>query len=640
MQRVLQPSGAFVQPMSEHASDKIGADRLSRNKELTTDLDEELESNDNSVVKLKMTDLTKSLKDLKSKTIRNQHKPQRGPYSIQVHVIEARELKGRGAGDMSDPVVRVECFGKQKVTSIKHATLNPRWEECLYFEITDLDPKQLQMERIAISVMDANTFRKDVLIGSYEFDASYVYFSDHHEIFRKWIGLTDLTDKYEGIQGYLKVSIVCLGPGDEQKIHTLEEIEELEQNVSDDLVLMPPQITQKGYVLNINVYCAQDLPKMDSGVLGGSCDPYVSVNFAGITVRSSVFENQLSPTFNEALQIAVMEPIMSDRIIFSIYDKDKFDKDDLIGTFTISYRMAKRGALKKPFWVNLYGAGENMRNQVAIDMAKNLIEGSQYRGRFLLSATVDRIDEPKSSDAPIKIGGVNFQEMLSNYVIQCDIYSLIESPLPSKSKIKIAFQCGEYSWESTEKSLLNGAAEFYEAITDDSGGINLCCNFPQDAAQVPDIFIYVIHKKEKICYFRSPFADLFQIGFENPPKWISFKQEISKKHFESSAFPGTLLIGLRTGLLHQLPAKFSTISRPTISVSSQKAEISSPKFDLETEGKTSAPSLDIEFGNLDIEVVQARDVLAVDKMSSSSDPYVKLTLGSKSVKTKHILKVR
>jgi hypothetical protein len=290
--------------------------------------------------------------------------------------------------------------------------------------------------------------------------------------------------------------------------------------------------------------------------------------------------------------------------------------------------------------VLFFGAGENMRNQVAIDMAKNLIEGSHYRGRFLLSANVDRIDEPKSSDVPIKIGGVNFQEMFTKYVIQCDIYSLIESPLPNKSKIKIALECGEHSWESPEKSLLNGAAEFYEAIADDSGGINLCCNFPQDITQVPDVFIYVIYKKEKICYYRSSFADLFQNGFETPPKWISFKQEISKNHFESSAFPGTLLIGLRTGLFHQLPAKISTVSRPTVSLSSQKAEIASPKFDLETDEKTSAPTTDIEFGNLDIEVVQARDILAVDKMSSSSDPYVKLTLGSKTVKTKHILKVR
>ena len=37
---------------------------------------------------------------------------------------------------------------------------------------------------------------------------------------RQWVALTDVTDEHEGIQGYVKLSIVVLGPDDEQYIHS------------------------------------------------------------------------------------------------------------------------------------------------------------------------------------------------------------------------------------------------------------------------------------------------------------------------------------------------------------------------------------------------------------------------------------
>jgi hypothetical protein len=608
---------------------------LAKSKELTTDLDEEIE-------KPKQKKRNRSIADL-IKPMNARFKPIKGGYSIQVHIIEGRELKGRGIGDMSDPVVKVECFGMRKTTGIKHATLNPRWDECLYFEIADLDPKQLEMERISITVFDANTFRKNVVIGSYEFDASFVYYSDHHEIFRQWIGLSDITDAHEGVQGYLKVTIVCLGPGDEQKIHSFEEIDEFEQKSSDDVVLMPPHIDQKGYILTLNFHCAQHLPNMDLGILGGSCDPYVVASFGGITVKTSVFEKQLNPIFNQALQLAVMEPIMSDRIIISIYDKDKLDKDDLICIFTISYRNAKKGYFKNPVWFSLYGAAENVRNENALQMAKGYIEGSHYRGRILLSASVDRVEEPKSSERPLSIGGVHYQNTLSKYVLQCDLYNLIESPVANKSKIKIVLRCADYVWESSEKVVTEGSAEFYEAMSEENGSINLSMDLPSDFNQVSDIFVYLIHKKEEICYSRISFKDLISLGFDSSPKWLEFKHDRSTRALEKGTFPGMILLGLRCGFLKDLPSRISSVSRPSLdstfspNIEQKNMPLEENKLEDEIDSKTQPKSE--ELGQLDIEIVQAKDILAVDKMSSSSDPYVKVTIGSKSVKTKHILKV-
>ena len=43
---------------------------------------------------------------------------EKGDYVIQVHIIEARELKARDAGDTSDPVCEVQVMGQKKSTAI------------------------------------------------------------------------------------------------------------------------------------------------------------------------------------------------------------------------------------------------------------------------------------------------------------------------------------------------------------------------------------------------------------------------------------------------------------------------------------------------------------------------------------------
>lgn len=173
-----------------------------------------------------------------------QYKPKSGDYQVQVHIIEARQLKGRGLGDMSDPVVQVSVFGEVKSTSIKKSTLNCLWDEVLYFEQKAMEPVRLEMEKLQVSVLDANTFRKNVVIGTYEFDLSSVYFKQDHEVYKCWVALSDTSSDSEGIQGYLRLSVTCLGPDDEQKMHDNQEDDD-----DESPVLMPPHVEQKGILV-------------------------------------------------------------------------------------------------------------------------------------------------------------------------------------------------------------------------------------------------------------------------------------------------------------------------------------------------------------------------------------------------------
>jgi Ca2+-dependent lipid-binding protein len=82
-----------------------------------------------------------------------------------VHIIEARDLKGRDFGAISDPVVIVECLGKKKSTKIHKKALNVMFDEVLVFKFTDKYPAEIESGKITIRCNDANTIRRDVLIG-------------------------------------------------------------------------------------------------------------------------------------------------------------------------------------------------------------------------------------------------------------------------------------------------------------------------------------------------------------------------------------------------------------------------------------------------------------------------------------------
>ncbi len=124
----------------------------------------------------------------------------KGDYVIQVHIIECRDLKGRDFGATSDPVCVVECMGKKENTKTHKKCLNVVFDEVLYFEFKDCFPNELETSKINISVFDANTIRRNELIGAYQFDLATVYYKPHHEVYKQWAALSDTTNKFEGIQ--------------------------------------------------------------------------------------------------------------------------------------------------------------------------------------------------------------------------------------------------------------------------------------------------------------------------------------------------------------------------------------------------------------------------------------------------------
>ena len=119
-----------------------------------------------------------------------------------------------------------------------------------------------------VSVFDANVVTKNELIGSYQFDVTFVYLKEHHELYHQWVGLmneeADHDEDDVGVQGYLQLSVVVLGPGDKQKVHTAEEEEALrfgdgpgdgeDATMKITTLLMPPTIKQELHFLVITFH--------------------------------------------------------------------------------------------------------------------------------------------------------------------------------------------------------------------------------------------------------------------------------------------------------------------------------------------------------------------------------------------------
>ncbi|RLN67959.1 hypothetical protein BBJ29_005302 [Phytophthora kernoviae] len=204
-----------------------------------------------------------------------------GDYQVQVHIIEARDLKGENLSGTSDPYCLVDVMGVSKRTSTKYETLGCIFDEILFFHFPNVGRHELQEASIKISVYDKERVLKDNLIGTYQLDCLSVYGQPSHELYRQWIAVHDnLNKKDRGIQGFLLVSVVVLGPGDALRVHDRDA--EIEQELAEvpeanyptttpPLVLVPPTIELKLQFLVVKILRAEHLPAMDTGglLIGG-----------------------------------------------------------------------------------------------------------------------------------------------------------------------------------------------------------------------------------------------------------------------------------------------------------------------------------------------------------------------------------
>ncbi|TGZ59558.1 hypothetical protein CRM22_009034 [Opisthorchis felineus] len=331
-------------------------------------------------------------------------KPQ--DFQIRVKVVEARQLQGNNI----PPVCKIICAGSQKETKVKSQTNSPYWDETFYFNFYEAAATLFE-KLIVFGVYHSKKMRKDALIGSFKFDLGLVYDQDKHALLNKWLLLCDPDDTMSGCKGYLKVSVIIVGPGDEPPSLKVEngDKDDIETNL-----LRPAGVQLQPAIFKIRIYSAEDLPQMDPDTLKGIrtskdeseafVDPFVKVSFAGTTQSTSKKYGTDRPEWNEEIIINFQFPSMCDKVSLTLYDWDRVGDDDAIATAPIflsqvsAYRDESDGFLPTfgPSYITLYGSPREYQD--IEDKYKRLNkgkgDGAAYRGRILVELKTELLDDP------------------------------------------------------------------------------------------------------------------------------------------------------------------------------------------------------------------------------------------------------
>lgn len=584
----------------------------------------------------------------------------KGDYVVQVHVIEGRDIKGRGRTDMSDPVIRVSCMGNTQSTQIKKECANCIWDQVLFFEYKGLEAEEILQGKVQLECFDANTIMRDVLIGAFEFDVSQVYFNADHELHRQWVALTDTTNTYEGIQGYVRASIIVLGPNDEQKIHPLVEEDEDETNLLQ--VLVPPEIEQIPKLLVISLYQCRNLPAMDVGILGSQCDPYVWAQFAGIKVKSKRRKG-LNPDLVNEINIPVMEPIMASAIKLCLFDWNAATRNDRIATLTFNYNKIKRMGGLGPKWVPMYGAPIGRQKGIAAKMNRGVLEGTCYRGDMLLKIEIRDEKEPKKGLVDIGLLLESQCPKETSYLIRFDLYEGTEIvSFAMFGEMHVEIHIGSNCARSSRVPVKDGRCEWYETIVSSGPGGAQTENkefgplyLQKDLNQVPDLFVYLCNQKRRISFCRIPFKEIVQQHWLCHPKWWNLKEDKATDFLNEDVFPGALMFSVRGGLTATAPEvplyssrpfKSGSVSdqdiarlnrristRPRMSRGTRHPDETTPLMALmdDDEGDNEPAAQVPTVGKLQLWMYQAQDLPAMDS-NGTSDPFATIKTSNKDGK--------
>jgi hypothetical protein len=101
----------------------------------------------------------------------------KGDYLVHVFIEKAKEIL-MPDGSTVDPLIVVECLGQKQYSSSKDdigGSGEVAWNEHLFLEPKKVEKESAESGKILIKLMDKGIF-KDVLIGEFEFDLSFIYF--------------------------------------------------------------------------------------------------------------------------------------------------------------------------------------------------------------------------------------------------------------------------------------------------------------------------------------------------------------------------------------------------------------------------------------------------------------------------------
>ncbi|KAL1455456.1 hypothetical protein WDU94_009547 [Cyamophila willieti] len=237
--------------------------------------------------------------------------------TLILRVISAKELPAKDMSGTSDPYVKVALLPDKKhrlETKIKRRTLNPRWNETLYFEGFPI--QKLQARVLHLHVFDYDRFSRDDSIGEVFLPLCQVDLSEKPTFWKA------LKPPAKDKCGELLTSL-CYHPSNS--------------------------------VLTITLLKARNLKAKD---INGKSDPYVKVwlQFGEKRIekrKTQIFKCNLNPVFNESFSFNVpWEKIRECSLNVMVMDFDNIGRNELIGRILLAGKNGS-GASETKHWQDM-----------------------------------------------------------------------------------------------------------------------------------------------------------------------------------------------------------------------------------------------------------------------------------------------
>ena len=279
--------------------------------------------------------------------------PPEGEYSLLVYVAEARDVQGRDANGLADCALFLAGLGGTERTRCVPSTRNPVFDQTVFFSRKGVDESYLTSRSLALSLYDMNTLSRKALLGSYSLDLLRVFYAPNRTLKKAWLGLADPLRPEAGVQGFVRLSVQMLAPG--EALRSMRDDEEDTAGAapsaasgaatsSTTLVLMPPSVRQEVFFLVVSLCRAEGLSRES----GGAPKACARLSFNGHTVQTLPIHSH-SPAWQTEFWLPVVLPTCGNLIRLSLCDGQR-----VLAAALLSFEEVEEEQSADYTWLQMY----------------------------------------------------------------------------------------------------------------------------------------------------------------------------------------------------------------------------------------------------------------------------------------------